>query len=928
MEGKGKTTCPVLVAVSLAVITAAGAILRLARLDSVPPGLHFDEAVCGLMALDIRRGHFPIFFPAYNGREPMFMYLIAAVFRFVGIGALGIRLTSALIAIATVPLAFLLFRELFSSRMGLIAAALTALSYYHLTLSRNGYRNILMPPLESLALYCLWRGYRDGRKRLMILGGMFSGGVLYTYTAARFFPVTLGAFAFYAFIVDRNRFVSRMGGILLAALAAVLVFAPLGSYFLSHPHDFWERANQVLVFRRADRGEVLRLIASNTAQTLGGFFVRGDPGWRYNLPGRPIFLPVLGFFFVLGVLIAFWNWRRLEYALLPIWLMGMSLPAVLTDGLMPQGQRMIGIIPGVFGLAALGIEALLSAVVGRLSTKLRLLPYVALVTLLAFEGVATATTYFGNWAGQRRVFYTYHTDYCLLARRAEEEVEAGRTVVIQSRHYKHPSAVFTNFGTLQAVWVVGGNTLVIPNRASKDVLYLWPAVDNPLDKAITKVLERIAEPVGGIADPQGNTAVRVYRLKPQALSQEGESKALASFSDEMDVLDWTLPGSVRRDEALRVLVHWRVLGPVAEARTLTLHLVDENDVLWSQHGHMGYLSEQWRPGDRVYQLFEVQLPPGIPAGRYRARLLLSREGGDLLPVVQGGRMAGIFLSLGDVVLEPDGGFIQPLASDGIGFGQMLTAISHSDLNETAVLGGQVEFTVTWQARAKMGRDLAVSIELLDESGSTSTHHEMPLAYQYPTSQWQPGETVRAAYRLPLGSLSPGAYRLRLTVSGQTGELDLGQVRIEGGERLFAAPPMQHPLMVRLGGQTELLGYDLPAEEYEAGEEMLLRLYWRAVGEATGDHKVFVHLVGDDERIWAQHDSVPANWQRPTSGWEAGEIILDEHRLLIPAQTLPGRYTIFIGMYHSTTLQRLPMQEQSGHLLPDHRLPLAVVTVIP
>jgi hypothetical protein len=33
------------------------------------------------------------------------------------------------------------------------------------------------------------------------------------------------------------------------------------------------------------------------------------------------------------------------------------------------------------------------------------------------------------------------------------------------------------------------------------------------------------------------------------------------------------------------------------------------------------------------------------------------------------------------------------------------------------------------------------------------------------------------------------------------------------------------------------------------------------------------------------------------------------------------------MYHSTTLQRLPVQEQTGHLLPDHRLPLAVVTVI-
>jgi len=655
--------------------------------------------------------------------------------------------------------------------------------------------------------------------------------------------------------------------------------------------------------------------------------VRGDPRWHYNVPGRPILSPALGVCFLLGLLVALRNWRRIEYIVLLLWLVGMLLPAVLTRDLMPQSQRMTGIIPGVFGLAALGIDALLTALTTRLPARVRPLPYVALVALLTFECIDTATTYFGEWASQRQVFYTYHAEYSLLARRAMEEIEAGNTVVIQSRHYKHPSVVFADLGTLEAVWAVGGKALAIPKGRPEDVLYFWPVVDNPLDKTIKKMLKQVADPIDDILDPQGRAAVHIYRLKPEALNQSEQTEALASFADEVDILDWTLPDSLRRDQTLRVLVHWRAIHPVAQARRFALHLVDENGVLWSHDEEIGYLTEQWRPGDEVYQLFEASLPPGIPAGRYQARLLFSREEGDLLPMARDGQMAGVFLALGDLVLEPDGRFIQPIAAQAATFGQTLTAISHSEVNQTAVLGGRVEFAVTWQARAEIDDDLAVAIELIDETGKIGKLYDMPLAYQYPTSQWRPGETVRAVYLLPLGSLAPGSYRLRLTVASRPGELELGSVRIEGDQRLFSVPAIQHPLVARLGVEIELLGYDLDAEEYRAGERICLRLYWRALAQATGDHKVFVHLVGDEERIWAQHDSQPANWQRPTSGWQPGEIVLDEHCLDIPPETPSGRYTLFAGMYDSTTLRRLPLEDESGHRPPDDRLPLATVIVV-
>ncbi|RME46756.1 MAG: phospholipid carrier-dependent glycosyltransferase, partial [Chloroflexi bacterium] len=132
------------VAATLAVFIGFGAIIRLIALDRFPPGLHFDEAVYGLLARDILHGARPVFFSAWTGREPLYMYLMAPVQALVGVNTLAIRLTSALIGLATLPLTYLLGRELFSRRVALLATGLLATSYWHLTVSRNGYPNILI----------------------------------------------------------------------------------------------------------------------------------------------------------------------------------------------------------------------------------------------------------------------------------------------------------------------------------------------------------------------------------------------------------------------------------------------------------------------------------------------------------------------------------------------------------------------------------------------------------------------------------------------------------------------------------------------------------------------------------------------------------------------------------------------------------------
>lgn len=913
----------------LLLITGIGAALRLVALHDLPPGLHFDEAVYGLLALNIGDGHYPVFFSSYTGREPLYMYMLALVFRVVGATTFGIRLTSALIGTATIPLAYLLFRELFPSRrIALLTAALTALSYWQLTVSRNGYPNILIPPLECLALLFLWRGYRDNRKEYFALGGAFIGMVLYTYLAARLFPITIALFFSYTLLVERPRSLSRFWGIALAALTAVAVFSPLGYYFINHPHDFWERANQVLATQQANSGAVWRVYGGNVLKTLGGFFIKGDPRWHYNLPGKPIFDPLLAIFFLLGIGRAVKNWRQPEYALLPIWVVGMCLPALLTFDRMPQGQRMFGIIPGVFGLAALGLDSTAQWFTERWESKGLKLSTGALLTLLLWEGFSTTHAYFYDWTQQPETYRIFNTAYQMAAEKAQTELAQENTVVLQSYHYQHPTVSFNMRGNFeQLVWSVGGDNLVIPQRDSKPVLYLRPT-DNPPDEAIQELTARLTEPLAQGYYPTGDLALTVRRLQPGLLTEETNAPVRATFSDELAVLEWELPASAPRDQPLSVLVHWRALHAVEGGRDLRLHLTDENGILWTQSQSGGYLAAEWQAGDTVYQHFTLPLPAGMPAGNYEVQLLLSIEGQGQLPITESGTPSGVSLALGEITLEPAGAQIAPLADEGTSFGDTLLVREADWAGGELQPGEQLHGRISWQAMQPPPEDYSATITVMDETGEVAHAYTVPLAYQYPTSAWQRGEVVEARYRLPVPELT-GQYHIKLTVDGLPGELLLGGITIGGLTRLYEAPTIAHPLTATLGDEITLRGYALPTQDdLRAGGTLPVQLYWRAESAPARSYKVFVHLSGANGELYAQDDSVPVHWQRPTSSWAAGEIIIDEHELTIPPTLPAGSYTLALGMYDAETLQRLLLCDADGQARPDNQLVFTEVQIQP
>lgn len=136
--------------------------------------------------------------------------------------------------------------------------------------------------------------------------------------------------------------------------------------------------------------------------------------------------------------------------------------------------------------------------------------------------------------------------------------------------------------------------------------------------------------------------------------------------------------------------------------------------------------------------------------------------------------------------------------------------------------------------------------------------------------------------------------------------------------------IDHVVNARLGDDFILLGYDLESPQVRPGEAIHLTLYWEAANKPTEDYTVFVHLLDADGQLVAQQDNQPQNGMYPTNFWDAGERVQDEYTLAVD----PGTYTLAVGMYTLETLQRLPVVDASGRLLPDGLFLIEGIEILP
>jgi hypothetical protein len=128
----------------------------------------------------------------------------------------------------------------------------------------------------------------------------------------------------------------------------------------------------------------------------------------------------------------------------------------------------------------------------------------------------------------------------------------------------------------------------------------------------------------------------------------------------------------------------------------------------------------------------------------------------------------------------------------------------------------------------------------------------------------------------------------------------------------------------------LTGYAVSDEAAHPGGEVSITLWWRSYSSQLDERSVLIHLRDSKGEKRAQADGPPANGGHPTTTWQQGETVIDQHVLKIPADLPPGQYNLAVGMYHYPSLEPVTLtlfaQLEDGTIQPVRPLEGNVVLV--
>ena len=245
-----------------------GAFLRVHRLAEFPPALFWDEGYDGFDALRIAQNFVhSIFFEGNNGREPLTIYLQAIGILLWGALPWTLRIIPAIIGIVTIPITYRLGAEIFEGDarakiIGVLAAGMLAVSFWHVDLSRLSLRVISFPLFNALTVWLFWRAWTRRRKIDFAIAGVALGVTLYTYLAARFLSFILIGFIVAALVLaiarrsEYRQIDARkiLIGTSVMFAATILVASPLLAYFATKPGSISLAAKQYFDFRVRPNG--------------------------------------------------------------------------------------------------------------------------------------------------------------------------------------------------------------------------------------------------------------------------------------------------------------------------------------------------------------------------------------------------------------------------------------------------------------------------------------------------------------------------------------------------------------------------------------------------------------------------------------------------------------------------------------------------
>jgi len=402
---------PSTIALPLLIVIAA-VLVRTHHLATVPAEMLSVHAEFVLAIVRAGQPFPPVVFPwGPGGLEPVPVYLGAILATLGGgLSFTSLKLGTLLAGLATLPVIYLLGREVGGRPAGLAGMALAAVGLWPDLVSRIALADGWYLPLAAAAVLFLLRGVRRARRFDFVAAGLVIGLAIQTTSMARSLVamavVMLGAAWIPAGRERRRRLLAGLGLVLVFTLVAGLptLVAARPSTTVVGP-AWWLGAAE----GARDHDTMTGLVERSGRALIMPLWSDG-PSWNHGGGSRPALDPAAAVLLVLG---AAWLavtgvlHRRLVNILLLISVPLALLPAALASldpAMAPSPLRCCGAVAPIFAIAGAGLASIVRATASSLAPPTgRLIATVVVGMFVGFSAFAGHTvvhsTFAETWDG-------------------------------------------------------------------------------------------------------------------------------------------------------------------------------------------------------------------------------------------------------------------------------------------------------------------------------------------------------------------------------------------------------------------------------------------------------------------------------------------------------------------------------------------------
>lgn len=620
-------------------ILVVGTFLRLAALQTMPPGFNDREIATLRLVETARQGRIEVIYNLgeQGGREGIFAQAQAALTSFIGVGLFTDRMLPLFMGLIALAAVYALGSTLYGPPAGLAAMALMGVSMFPIVLSRTTVAQAASPAYVALVLLLLARAFPiHGRpphhEPVLIFAslGLLLGFGFY-FTPASFF-VALIAVIFIAYMVlTRQPMTRRTFSYTWFSLVLMIVVAtPYLITSLQHP----ELSGARRVF---DAGAATLM---NVLRGIGGIFFEGDAHPAWNYPGRPLFDLVSGVFLIIGVVVAVRSFRKPRFALALLALI-LLLPYALLRESSPIFVFMAPLLPVLVVFVGLGVVTFYRS----MSTEpARTVAIIGVAVLAVFNLTWTARDLFVRWPKLPEMQDAYHSRLGALARYLDATALTTPSVVCVSDlrpdgpaladwqvlatmiHQQHAplrlvdcgsGLVLADGGARQQIVFLEEDGLANVNPFTAGWLEYGAVATDPALPPNSVLRLEVAD---ALANSMGVlTTGAPVSYPPESPGGWQVAAPPIRFGGNLTFLGYiqTFGSTYRPGDVMYVPSYWRVDGGVPPSLALFTHVLsDMGAAPVAQNDSVSVRPETLQPRDVFLQVTYIQLPWTMPDGEY------------------------------------------------------------------------------------------------------------------------------------------------------------------------------------------------------------------------------------------------------------------------------------------------------------------------